>query len=57
MIAAQAELRPVRLALPPEEHRKLRRLAADQDTNMALLVRRIVLEYIARHYMPAGGGK
>jgi hypothetical protein len=45
----QAELRSVRLQLPLEEHRKLRRLAADHDTNMALLARKIVQEYLARH--------
>lgn len=44
----------VRLQLPVEEHRKLRRLAADEDTNMALLTRRIVLEYLAKH-TPKGG--
>ncbi len=36
--------------VPPEDHKKLRRLAADQDTNMALLVRKIVQDYIARRY-------
>jgi hypothetical protein len=48
--ATRLELRPVRLALPPEDHKKLRRLAADQETNMALLVRKIVQDYIARRY-------
>jgi hypothetical protein len=47
---AEMELRSVRLQLPVEEHKKLRRLAADNDTNMAVLVRRIVLDYIGRHY-------
>jgi hypothetical protein len=52
--ATQTELRTVRLALPPEDHKKLRRLAADNDTNMALLARRIVQEYIARHSAKGG---
>jgi hypothetical protein len=50
MSATRPELRPVRLALPPEDHKKLRRLAADEDTNMAVLARRIVQDYIARRY-------
>jgi hypothetical protein len=54
MPATQAELRSVRLQLPPDDHRKLRRLAADQETNMAILARRIIQEYLARH-SPKGG--
>jgi hypothetical protein len=56
MPATQAELRSVRLQLPPEDHRKLRRLAADRDTNMAILARRIVLDWIARHPLKGEGG-
>jgi hypothetical protein len=52
----QPDLRAVRLYLPPDDHRKLRRMAADEETNMALLARRIVQEYIARH-APKGGAK
>jgi hypothetical protein len=42
------ELRVVRLALPPQDHKEFRKLAAAEETNMALLARRIVQEYIAR---------
>jgi hypothetical protein len=52
---ATTELRAVRLHLPLDDHRKLRRLAADQDTNMALLTRKIVQEYLARHEVKGGG--
>jgi hypothetical protein len=48
MEATETELRVVRLALPPEDHREFRKLAAAEETNMALLARRIVREYIAR---------
>lgn len=48
MPATGAALRVVRLALPPEDHREFRKLAAAEETNMALLARRIVQEYIAR---------
>jgi hypothetical protein len=54
MQATQEELRAVRLYLPADDHRKLRRLAADEETNMALLARRIVQEYIARHSAKEG---
>jgi hypothetical protein len=56
MAATDVEMRFVRLQLPVEDHRKLRRLAADEDTNMAILTRRIVQEYLARH-TPKGGSK
>jgi hypothetical protein len=54
MQATQTELRSVRLQLPPDDHRKLRRLAADAETNMAILVRRIIQEYIASHPLKGG---
>ena len=44
----EGELRVVRLALPPEDHKEFRKLAAAEETNMAILARRIVQEYIAR---------
>jgi hypothetical protein len=47
--------RSVRLYLPIEDHRRLRRLAADNDTNMALLTRKIVMEYIAKHPLKGEG--
>ena len=48
MPTTQAEMRAVRLYLPLEDHRKLRRLAADNDTNMALMARKIVMDHLAR---------
>lgn len=47
--ATEIELRVVRLALPPEDHKEFRKLAAAEETNMALLARRIIQEYIAEH--------
>jgi hypothetical protein len=44
------------LRLPVEEHKKLRRVAADNETNMALMARKIVMDYLAAHG-PKGGGK
>jgi hypothetical protein len=44
----EAVLRVVRLALPPEDHKLFRKLAAGEETNMAILARRIVQEFIAR---------
>jgi hypothetical protein len=55
MPATEAELRVVRLALPPDDHREFRKLAAAEETNMALLARRVIQDYIARHRK--GGGK
>jgi hypothetical protein len=55
MQATETELRVVRLALPPEDHREFRKLAAAEETNMALLARRVIQEYIARQRK--GGGK
>lgn len=52
----QPDLRAVRLYLPAVHHKMLRKMAADQETNMALLARRIVMEYITTH-APKGGGK
>jgi hypothetical protein len=38
--------RPVRLDLPPEIHRLLRRVAADGDKSMANYVRDLVVEHV-----------
>lgn len=46
--AVEAALRLVRLQLPPAEHKEFRKLAAEEETNMALLARRVILDYIAR---------
>jgi predicted HicB family RNase H-like nuclease len=43
---SQAILKLVRLEIPPEYHRDLRILAAKQETTMAILVRKVVQEYI-----------
>ena len=56
MPATEVEMKFVRLQLPTDDHKKLRRLAADEETNMAILARTIVQEYLARH-TPKGGGK
>ena len=53
---AQPDLRAVRLYLPKEHHKMLRKLAADEETNMALMARRIVMDYLDKHG-PKGGGK
>lgn len=42
----QEELKVVRLALPHDAQRKFRRYAADRETSMAILARRIILEWI-----------
>jgi hypothetical protein len=56
MPTTEVEMKFVRLQLPPGDHKKLRQLAADEETNMAILARRIVQEYLARH-TPKGGAK
>jgi hypothetical protein len=55
MPATEVELRVVRLALPPEDHREFRKLAAAEETNRALLAGRIIQGGIARQRN--GGGK
>jgi len=56
MPATDVDLKPVRLHLSAEEHLKLRRLAADRGTNMALLARSIVREWISNHPLKGEGG-
>jgi hypothetical protein len=48
MPTATDELRLVRLQLPATAHKEFRKLAAEEETNMAILARRVILEYIAR---------
>jgi hypothetical protein len=48
MPATGTGLRVVRLALPPEDYKEFRKLAAEEETNIALLARRVIREYIAR---------
>jgi hypothetical protein len=54
MPATEVEMRVVRLALPREDHKEFRKLAAAEEINMAMLARRIVQEWIARQ-RKAGG--
>jgi hypothetical protein len=51
------ELRTVRLELPRDEHKVFRKLAAEEETNMALLARRIILDYIARQQKKGASSK
>ena len=55
MPATQTELRAVRLELPPGDHKRLKVLAAERDTNMALLARKIVQDYLVAHSLRGGG--
>jgi hypothetical protein len=48
MPTATGELRLVRLQLPASAHKEFRKLAAAEETNMAILARRVVMEYIER---------
>jgi hypothetical protein len=50
----QAELKPVRLLLPPDLHRRLRMEVASQDTKMATLARRVIEDYLTRHAPKSG---
>jgi hypothetical protein len=52
----QPDLTVVRLYHSPEAHRKLRRLAADGETNMAFLARQEVMEYLAAHSLKGDWG-
>ena len=54
--AVETELKAVRLYLPENAHLALRKLAAEHKTNMAMMARQIVMEYLAKH-TPKGGGK
>ena len=49
----QAKLKVVRLHLPPEDHHALRRLAADENTSMAILARRVIQAYIREPFREA----
>jgi hypothetical protein len=51
--ATQAELKVVRLHLPPDDQRKLRMIAASENTSMALMARKIVQGYLAEHALKA----
>jgi hypothetical protein len=46
MPATETEKRAVRLYLPQEVHDEFRVIAAKQRTNMALLARKIIEEYV-----------
>jgi hypothetical protein len=51
---AKPELKIVRLELPREYHRLLRMAAAADETNMALMARKFVMEALDKR---KGGGK
>lgn len=55
MTATEDELKVVRLALPESHHDEFRIMAAREKTNMAILARRIVMEWIDRQRK--GGSK
>ena len=48
----RAELKVVRLELPREYHRRFRIMAAQHDTTMAILARKIVTDFIDRESKP-----
>lgn len=52
MIATEVELKPVRVELPPDLHRLLRKVAADEGVSMAAFARstmeRIILDEAKR---------
>lgn len=43
------DLKFVRLQLAPNYHRALRKIAADHETSMAVMVREVLMDYIDRH--------
>ncbi len=55
--ATGTELRSVRLELPPDIHKRLRRAAAEAETSMARLVRRLVEDFLSRPTAKKGGEK
>jgi hypothetical protein len=50
----EVEMKAVRLYLPADGHWALRKMAAEHKTNMSMLARQIVMEYLAKH-APKGG--
>jgi hypothetical protein len=54
MPAVEAKPKPIRLALSPDLHQQFRVEAALQGTNMAILARRIIEEYLAKHATRGG---
>lgn len=55
-VEATANLKAVRLYIPAGYHKLLRQIAADHETNMALMARRIIVEYLDRHSRKREGG-
>jgi hypothetical protein len=53
---AQTELRSIRLQISASDQKKFRLLAVQADTNMAILARKLVLDYIAAHEPKPKGG-
>jgi hypothetical protein len=56
MQTTEAKMMGIRLYVPRDVHKQFRVLAAQNETDMATLARRVVEEYVARH-APRGGVK
>lgn len=55
-VEATADLKAVRLYIPAGHHKLLRQIAADHETNMAIMARKIIVEYLDRHSRRKDGG-
>jgi hypothetical protein len=56
MQTTEAKMMGIRLYVPRDVHKQFRILAAQHETDMATLARRVVEEYVARN-APKGSGK
>lgn len=56
MMSRMAEYQRTQVYLPPDQHRRLRQLAADRGVSMATVVREAVGEYLAGPPEPARTG-
>ena len=52
----EPEMKAVRLYLPKDVHKLLRQLAADNETNMAIMARKIVVEHLTKTKGPKPKG-
>ena len=50
----EPELKAVGLYLPKDAHKLLRQLVADNETNMAMIARKIVMEHLTKGSKPKG---
>jgi len=53
-VEEEVEMKAVRLYLPEDAHWALRKMAAEHKTNMAMMARQIVMEYLAKHTRKGG---